>query len=101
MKMRKTHLCYVVQLHIERLDGRHIDYRKYQVHPSITSHVINDLLQNPIVSLYSAASTKFSNKELTFYEHNSLPCSVVIALSRIISSVSRSSGDSMVAIFSM
>lgn len=66
-------------IHIERLDGRHIDYRKYQVHPSITSHMINDLLQNPIVSLYSVASTKFSNKELTFYEHNSLPCSVYIA----------------------
>ncbi|XP_071128530.1 alpha-mannosidase 2-like [Mytilus edulis] len=68
-------------LHLEQFRDHHItkDYRQYQMQPSMTSYIINDLLQNPVISLYSFTSVNFKIKELSFLNSDKLPCDISIA----------------------
>lgn len=64
------------------------DFSKYQLHPSLVSHVTNDLLQNPLLHLYSVSSATFKVKELSFLDTAYFPCDIAFGNFRTILSES-------------
>ena len=49
---------------------------KNQLYPSLVSHIVNDLLQNPVIHLFSVSSTEFKVKKISFLDQSYFPCDI-------------------------